>query len=543
MRTMGSVGDGGTDQGQGLSPTIGNRVMSEGIENGVEKNLEGNVVGKEMESVGIVVSRGGDQEVVVGGGDEGDGGVREEVGEKLGEGVDGEIEDQTEEGDGEGEEEDVVADAGRPKLDEGFYEIEAVRRKRVRKGVIQYLIKWRDWPETANTWEPIENLQSCSDVIEAFEERLSSGKGTQRRRKRKSGVIHAQIRRKQPRSVVSYNQRSRRVRSAVNSPVTSTPIDDSFAENPSSSEYNISAVDHKQYSENDVAVNSEVQLSQDNDLNMKLTEFRGGISNDEIRADNLVAPFQVDNGSQSQEAVRVSNGSQLQEAARVSNGSQLQEAARVNNGSQPQEAARVNSGAQPQEAARVNNGSQTREAARVNNGLQPREAVRVNNGLQAQQAARVRNGPQPQQPARVNHGPQPREAVRVNNAATTPSNHHITGSKKRKSGKVRRFIPDPDSHNTPDDEFDPVPGLEEAPVHENLGLPSFPASNHKITEIIKPLSYAPPESNTVHDVVVTFLAMRSDGKEVLVDNKFMKAYYPLQLINFYEKNLRYNPVS
>ncbi|CAM8904488.1 unnamed protein product [Rhodiola kirilowii] len=127
----------------------------------------------------------------------------------------------------------------------------------------------------------------------------------------------------------------------------------------------------------------------------------------------------------------------------------------------------------------------------------------------------------PQQAARVNNGPQPRVAVRVNNAVTTPSNHHITGSKKRKS----------------------VPGLEEATVHENLGLPSFPASNHKITEINKPLSYAPPESNTVHDVVVTFLAMRSDGKEVLVDNKFMKAYYPQQLINFYEKNLRYNPVS
>ncbi|RWW14472.1 hypothetical protein GW17_00021754 [Ensete ventricosum] len=29
----------------------------------------------------------------------------------------------------------------------------------------------RGWPETANTWEPFENIQSCADIIEAFEER------------------------------------------------------------------------------------------------------------------------------------------------------------------------------------------------------------------------------------------------------------------------------------------------------------------------------------------------------------------------------------
>ncbi|KAI3902879.1 hypothetical protein MKW92_041038 [Papaver armeniacum] len=42
---------------------------------------------------------------------------------------------------------------------QGFYVIEDVRRKRVHKGHIEYLIKWRDWPERSNTWEPVENLQ------------------------------------------------------------------------------------------------------------------------------------------------------------------------------------------------------------------------------------------------------------------------------------------------------------------------------------------------------------------------------------------------
>ncbi|RVW70509.1 Chromo domain protein LHP1 [Vitis vinifera] len=76
----------------------------------------------------------------------------------------------------------------RPKLDDGFYEIEAIRRRRVRKGQLQYLIKWRGWPENANTWEPLENLQACSDVIDAFEDRLRSKRNrSSRKRKRKSG--------------------------------------------------------------------------------------------------------------------------------------------------------------------------------------------------------------------------------------------------------------------------------------------------------------------------------------------------------------------
>lgn len=76
-----------------------------------------------------------------------------------------------------------------------------------KQGKVQYLIKWYDfsvcfssirfskftfdlyvkltastpnagdrrgWPETANTWEPLQNLLSCSDVIDAFEERYPS---------------------------------------------------------------------------------------------------------------------------------------------------------------------------------------------------------------------------------------------------------------------------------------------------------------------------------------------------------------------------------
>ncbi|KAG8363539.1 hypothetical protein BUALT_Bualt19G0032900 [Buddleja alternifolia] len=115
----------------------------------------------------------------------------------------------------EGEEEDSEADreyeqsenmrtgeageAERMKLADGYFEIEAVRRKRVRKGKVQYLIKWRDWSEAANTWEPVENLVECSDIIDAFEESLKAGKNrSTRKRKRKTGITHVQTKKRQP---------------------------------------------------------------------------------------------------------------------------------------------------------------------------------------------------------------------------------------------------------------------------------------------------------------------------------------------------------
>ncbi|KAD3336882.1 hypothetical protein E3N88_32401 [Mikania micrantha] len=90
----------------------------------------------------------------------------------------------------EGYEEDDGQNNGdeeRPKLAEGFFEIEALRRARIRKGVKQYLIKWRGYPESANTWEPVESFASCPDVIEAFES-MNSGK-RKRKRKHSAGYI------------------------------------------------------------------------------------------------------------------------------------------------------------------------------------------------------------------------------------------------------------------------------------------------------------------------------------------------------------------
>ncbi|GER57374.1 chromo domain protein LHP1 [Striga asiatica] len=89
------------------------------------------------------------------------------------------------------------AEGQRTKLADGYYEIEAVRRKRVRK-CVGFGLERRGWPEAANTWEPVGNLLQCSDIIDAFEESLKPGKSrSTRKRKRKASVTHVQTKKKQ----------------------------------------------------------------------------------------------------------------------------------------------------------------------------------------------------------------------------------------------------------------------------------------------------------------------------------------------------------
>ncbi|KAL3678929.1 hypothetical protein R1sor_021885 [Riccia sorocarpa] len=61
-----------------------------------------------------------------------------------------------------------------------------------------------------------------------------------------------------------------------------------------------------------------------------------------------------------------------------------------------------------------------------------------------------------------------------------------------------------------------------------------------ITQINKAVSYSNSTTDGRQEVLVLFKASRSDGIEVVVDNKFMRSSYPLLLIDFYEQHLRYS---
>ncbi|KAK4416154.1 Chromo domain protein LHP1 [Sesamum alatum] len=184
----------------------------------------------------------------------------------------------------EGEE----AEGERTKLAEGYYEIEAVRRKRVRKGQVQYLIKWRGWSEAANTWEPLENLLQCSDVIDAFEESLKAGKSrSTRKRKRKTGVTHVQMKKKQHHqqqrspAAATYNVPSHVIRIAEE-PLSFPRLNDLSGTNESG-ETNVNGINSietsKKVIENGarmVSVMAEYEKEQ-NELDLKICELKGAM--------------------------------------------------------------------------------------------------------------------------------------------------------------------------------------------------------------------------------------------------------------------------
>uniref|UniRef100_UPI00358F8646 chromobox protein homolog 7-like n=1 Tax=Myxine glutinosa TaxID=7769 RepID=UPI00358F8646 len=53
---------------------------------------------------------------------------------------------------------------------ERVFAVESIQKRRIRKGRLQYLVKWKGWTPKYNTWEPEENILDPRLVI-AFEER------------------------------------------------------------------------------------------------------------------------------------------------------------------------------------------------------------------------------------------------------------------------------------------------------------------------------------------------------------------------------------
>ncbi|KAF7288009.1 chromodomain protein polycomb isoform X2 [Rhynchophorus ferrugineus] len=69
-------------------------------------------------------------------------------------------------------------------LGDRVYAAERIMKKRNRKGVVEYYVKWKGWSQKHNTWEPEENILD-SRLIELFENSQRNEGGNKRGPKRK----------------------------------------------------------------------------------------------------------------------------------------------------------------------------------------------------------------------------------------------------------------------------------------------------------------------------------------------------------------------
>uniref|UniRef100_A0A3B5B368 Chromobox 7 n=1 Tax=Stegastes partitus TaxID=144197 RepID=A0A3B5B368_9TELE len=55
-------------------------------------------------------------------------------------------------------------------IGEQVFAVESIVKKRVRKGNVEYLLKWKGWPPKYSTWEPEEHILD-QRLVQAFEEK------------------------------------------------------------------------------------------------------------------------------------------------------------------------------------------------------------------------------------------------------------------------------------------------------------------------------------------------------------------------------------
>lgn len=64
----------------------------------------------------------------------------------------------------------------KPQVEEDIFIVEKILRKKITGGKTYYFLKWSGYPDSENTWEPVDNLD-CPELIEDFERHWSESHG------------------------------------------------------------------------------------------------------------------------------------------------------------------------------------------------------------------------------------------------------------------------------------------------------------------------------------------------------------------------------
>jgi hypothetical protein len=56
------------------------------------------------------------------------------------------------------------------------YEVEKIVDKKISAGKPLYLVKWKGYDSSENTWEPLKHLDKCGTVLKDFEQQHSNKK-------------------------------------------------------------------------------------------------------------------------------------------------------------------------------------------------------------------------------------------------------------------------------------------------------------------------------------------------------------------------------
>ncbi|XP_078179117.1 putative chromo domain-containing protein LHP1 isoform X2 [Carex rostrata] len=381
----------------------------------------------------------------------------------------------------------VVEEAGgKQKLDEGFYEIEAIRKKRYRKGQLQYLIKWRDYPETANTWEPYDNIKYCADMLEAFEQ-------SSRKRKRKR------------RSTLPKKKRPVQSEDGGEGTTTQTREGDNSPLFPSSSS-----------GRGRGRGRGRARITE-RDILVPKRNPRRSINSHDKKENNLLKDKKEKEKPTKDDAMTNGVLVSLPEGVGAMNkegGTNFVMADNVQKERENEKTEASGDGASM---------AIDLPSCKINiegHGEAPLALLPV--------------GPVPS----VYSSSQPQGSK---------ASSQITGAKKRKSGSVRRFV-QPEEEVKKAMDIEVVDSTEMAcasVVNTAIDNNSIKVKDEvHITKILKPTELSAsssPATDNIQHVFITFKALRSDGTEVLVNNKELRATNPLLLIDFYEQHLRYTP--